>query len=210
MNIGIIGMGNVGGTLGTRWAAAGHQVMFGVRDPSDHKAKDLAARAGGGACVDTVAAAARFGEVVVLATPFDAAEEALHSAGDLKGKVVIDCTNPFTPDLTGLSIGHTASAGEKVASWARGASVVKALNTTGAGNMADPRYGSERATMFVCGDDAAAKLTVTSLVETLGFEVVDAGPLSNARLLEPLAMLWISLAYRSGLGLNIAFRLLRR
>ena len=210
MRIGIIGIGNVGGTLGIRWAAAGHEVLFGVRDPSDQKAKDLAASVGRGARADTVAAVARFGDVVVLATPFEAAEEALRSAGDLHGKIVVDCTNPVAPDLSGLSIGHTTSAGEKVASWARGATVVKALNTTGSGNMANPRYGSERATMFICGDDAAANLTVTSLVESLGFEVVDAGPLSNARLLEPLALLWISLAYRSRLGLNIAFRLMRR
>jgi predicted dinucleotide-binding enzyme len=97
-----------------------------------------------------------------------------------------------------------------VAGWARGARVVKALNSTAAGSMLDPRYGPDRATMFVCGDDAAAKATVSDLVGALGFEVVDAGPLRNARLLEPLAMLWITLAYPLGHGPHIAFRLLRR
>jgi predicted dinucleotide-binding enzyme len=157
-----------------------------------------------------VAQAAASAEVVVLATPFDAAEAALRSAGDLSGKIVIDCTNPLTRDVSALTIGHTTSAGETVAALAGAARVVKALNTTGAGNMLDPRYGAEAATMFICGDDAAAKATVTDLVKTLGFDVVDAGPLRQARLLEPLAMLWISLAYAQGQGPNIAFRLMRR
>lgn len=109
-----------------------------------------------------------------------------------------------------MTIGHTTSAGEAVAGWARGARVVKALNSTGAGNMTDPRYGGERASMFLCGDDGPAKATVSELVRGLGFDVVDAGPLRNARLLEPLAMLWITLAYGLGNGPNIAFRLLRR
>ncbi len=76
--------------------------------------------------------------------------------------------------------------------------------------MTDPRYGSESASMFVAGDDAGAKAIVTRLVGELGFDVVDVGPLASARLLEPLAMLWISLAYKLGNGPNIAFKLLRR
>ena len=123
---------------------------------------------------------------------------------------MIDCTNPLQPDLSGLSVGHTSSGAEAVARWAKGARVVKTLNSTGAGNMANPVYGGERATMFVCGDDAAAKTTAGELVSALGFDVVDAGPLAQARTLEPLAMLWISLAVHRGLGPNIAFRLMRR
>jgi predicted dinucleotide-binding enzyme len=210
MRIGIIGTGNVGTAVGRRWAAAGYDVMFGARDAASPTVASLVAATGGKARAGSVAEAARFGEVVVLATPFDATEAAIRAAGDLAGKVVIDCTNPLKPDLSGLSVGHTASGAEAVARWARGARVVKALNTTGAGNMADPLYGGERATMFVCGDDAAAKATAGALVTALGFEVVDTGRLAQARLLEPLALLWISLAYQGGLGPNIAFRLMRR
>jgi hypothetical protein len=76
--------------------------------------------------------------------------------------------------------------------------------------MASPRFGAERATMLVCGDDPAAKRTVLTLAEELGFEAVDAGPLARARLLEPLAVLWIALAYGEGLGPDIAWKLLRR
>jgi 8-hydroxy-5-deazaflavin:NADPH oxidoreductase len=88
--------------------------------------------------------------------------------------------------------------------------VVKAFNTIGALHMTNPWFGDQRASMFFCGDDATAKQTVAALAEALGFEPVDAGPLTQARLLEPLAMLWISMAYAYGRGPNIAFRLLRK
>ncbi len=210
MKIGIIGTGNVGSALGTRWAGLGHTVMFGARNPADAKVTALVTAAGASARASTIADSATFGEVVVLATPYSATENAIRQAGNLSGKVLIDCTNPLAADFSGLTVGHTTSAGETVAGWARGARVVKALNSTGAGNMTDPRYGNERASMFVCGDDDPAKATVSELVRGLGFDVVDAGPLRNARLLEPLAMLWITLAYGLGNGPNIAFRLLRR
>jgi predicted dinucleotide-binding enzyme len=87
--------------------------------------------------------------------------------------------------------------------------VVKAFNTTGSGNMANADYGPTRPAMLLCGDDQAAKQTVAQLAEALGFEAIDAGPLTSARLLEPLAMLWVGLN-RRGLGPNIAFALLRR
>jgi hypothetical protein len=210
MKIAIIGIGNVGSALGRRWAAARHDVVFGVRDPAGSKAQSVVREAGPPTRAATVDAAAAFGDVVVLATPFDATEDAIRQAGGLAGKIVVDCTNPLRSDLSGLSVGHTTSAGETVARWAPQARVVKALNTTGAGNMLDPRYPDGTAAMFVCGDDLAAKATVSELVAALGFDVVDAGPLTQARLLEPLAMLWISLAYRQQLGPGIAFRLMRR
>jgi predicted dinucleotide-binding enzyme len=210
MHIGIIGAGNVGAALGRRWCAAGHDVMFWVRDPRGGKVQDLIGELGSRAFAGTVADAAAFGEIIVLATPFDATEQALRQAGSVAGKVVVDCTNPLKPDLTGLSIGHTTSGAEAVARWALDAKVVKALNTTGAGNMLDPRYGGEAATMLICGGDSAAKAVVGGLVRELGFDMVDAGPLTQARLLEALAMLWISLAYACGLGPDIAFRLVRR
>ncbi len=209
MNIAIIGAGRVGAALGTRWAVAGHQVMYGVRKPDDPKMTPLLegtpkGRAG------SVAQAAAFGDVVVLATPWSAAESAIRAAGNLAGKIVVDVTNPLNETFSGLTVGHTSSGGEMVAAWAKGAKVVKTLNSTGSGNMLDPKYGTDVVSMFVCGDDPAAKAAVSELVRTLGFDVVDAGPLTSARLLEPLALLWISLAYAWGQGTDIAFRLLRR
>ncbi|HLI64310.1 MAG TPA: NADPH-dependent F420 reductase [Terriglobales bacterium] len=211
MKIGVIGAGNVGGALGKLWAEKGHEIMFGVPDPRGAKVQELVKSIGKHARAGSVKEAASFGEVVVLATPWPATQDAIKSSGDLSGKIVVDCTNPLAPDLSGLVIGTTHSAGEEVARWARGAKVVKAFNTIGAPNFGNPRFGSEVASMFICGDDASAKTVVSTLASELGFEVVDAGPLTASRLLEPLAMLWIHLAYKQGFGPTAhAFRLLRR
>ena len=107
-------------------------------------------------------------------------------------------------------VGHDTSAAEQVAGWAGGARVVKIFNTTGSNNMENPDYGGQAATMFYAGDDEAAKQAARQLAGDIGFDPIDAGPLANTRLLEPLAMLWIYLAYPGGQGREIAFRLLRR
>jgi len=210
MKIGIIGSGNVGGTLGTRWAQAGHNVIFGSRNPASDAMRQLAAKAGTTARAASFQEALQAAELLLLATPWPATQSALEGLGDITGKVLIDATNPLLPDLTGLECGTTTSAAEQVARWARGAKVVKAFNTVGFNIMANPAFGPDRPVMFYCGDDAAAKQTVRPLVEQLGFEAVDAGPLSHARLLEPFALLWISLAYAQGQGREIGFKLLRR
>jgi predicted dinucleotide-binding enzyme len=102
MNIGIIGAGNVGGTLGRRWAGKGHRVCYGVQRPQEAKVQDLLRASGPNARAGSPAEAASFGEVVLFSTPWPATEAAIKSAGDLAGKVVIDCTNPLTPDFSVL------------------------------------------------------------------------------------------------------------
>jgi predicted dinucleotide-binding enzyme len=208
MRIGIIGAGSVGGALGRGWTRAGHEVTFGVRDASAPKVKSLLEETGAKAA--SVAEAAAGAEVVVLATPWDATRDAVRHAGGLAGKIVLDCTNPLAPNLAGLTHGFDTSAAEQIASWAPGARVVKIFNTTGADNMTSPEYGGVAATMFYCGDDAEAKATARKLAADLGFDPVDAGSLEQARLLEPLALLWIRLAYAQGMGREIAFKLMKR
>jgi predicted dinucleotide-binding enzyme len=213
MNLAIIGAGSVGGTLGTAWAQkAGHEIFFGVRNPQSDKVQALVRSLGGKARAGTVAEAAASAEIIVLATPWNGAEAAIRSLGDVSGKIILDATNPLAmgPDGLGLEIGHDTSAGEKVQGWAKGASVFKTLNTTGYGNMADPVFRGVKSVMFVAGDDAAAKPKVIALLAALGFEVLDVGPLRNARLLEAHAMLWIELALKRGLGRDFAFAILRR
>ncbi len=210
MKIAIIGAGNVGGTLGKAWAKKGHDVMFGVRHPQDDKTRQLVQSIGAKARAGTVAEAAAFGEVVVLATPWQGTEAAVRAAGDLRGKIVIDCTNPLKPDVSGLEVGFTTSGAEQVAQWAKGAKVFKAFNTTGFNIMADPVINGIRTVMFICGDDEAAKPVVLQLAGDIGFDAVDAGKLQQARLLEPWAMLWISLAFRGTVGRDFGFALLRR
>jgi 8-hydroxy-5-deazaflavin:NADPH oxidoreductase len=211
MKIGIIGAGSVGGTLGKALAAKGHRITYGVRHADLPETQETVRATGGGASAGSVRDAAAFGEVVVLATPWgDATRQAIESAGNLSGKIVIDCTNPVKPDLSGLEVGHDTSAAEQVAGWAKGAKVCKAFNTVGFNVMANPNFQGRKAVMFVCGDDAAAKKVVLQLASDIGFEAIDAGGLSIARVLEPVAMLWIHLALQQGLGRDFAFGLLRR
>jgi len=206
----VIGTGNVGGALGRRWAQAGHQVVFGTRDATSNKVLALLVEAGENARASTPPEAVEGAEVVVLATPWEVTETILGSLGDLSGTILIDCTNPLRAGLAGLTVGGETSGGEQVAAWAPGARVVKAFNTTGSRNMADPDYGVGRIVMPIAGDDEEAKASVMGLAEELGFEPVDVGPLTQARYLEPMALLWITLAYVQGLGPNFGFALLRR
>jgi 8-hydroxy-5-deazaflavin:NADPH oxidoreductase len=204
MKIGILGAGNIGGNLGKGWAAAGHEIAFGVRDPQRDKTQAAVAAAGPNARAGSVREAVEFGEVVALAVPWSAVADALAEAGDLGGRTLIDCTNRLGP----VASGSAASAAEDVARLAPSARVVKAFNTFGYESLADPRYGTLVATAFIAGDDEQAKSAVTRLAQDLGFEVEDAGPLANAALLESLTRLWVQLARTH--GRNIAFTLLHR
>jgi predicted dinucleotide-binding enzyme len=206
VKVAILGSGNVGSALGAGWLRAGHTVTFGVREGGNARqvAREL------GAAAIPLAQAVAAAEVVVLAVPWPAVAETLAAAGDLHNKVLLDCTNPLLPDLVGLELGLTDSGGERIASWSQGARVVKIFNTTGAGNMLAPRFGERGITMLYAGNDAQAKQVAAHLARDLGFEPLDAGPLSAARLLEPLALLWIALAYKQGLGTDFAFDVVRR
>jgi NADPH-dependent F420 reductase len=214
MKIAVIGAGNVGGTLGKRWARAGHEVAFGARDSAEAKVAALVRESGPSAKAASVPEAVRQADVVVLSVPWDNAREALAAAGDLRGRILIDATNPvpLTPEglRQGLVIGHTTSGGEEVARWAEGARVVKAFNTTGWQNMANPLYGAQGLSMLLCGDDAEARKVVADLARQLGFEPVDVGPLRSARYLEALAMLWIDMAVLQGFGTSFGFRVVKR
>jgi len=213
MKLAIIGAGNVGGTLGRAWAQkAGHEIFFGVRDARADKTQALLRAIGSTTRAGSAAEAAATADFIVLTTPWPATEAAIRSLGRIDGKLLLDATNPLAmgPDGLGLEIGHSISAGEKVQGWANGASVFKTLNTTGFANMADPVLHGVKSVMFVAGDDDANKPKVMALVGELGFDVVDAGPLRNARLLEAHAMLWIDLALKRGLGRDWAFARIKR
>jgi hypothetical protein len=209
MKIAIIGTGNVGSTLGKGWAAKGHQVIFGTRDPNTAKVRDLLETAGSNTSAALVQEAVAAADIVVLATPWAATQQIVEAVAGWTGKIVVDCTNPIAPGLQ-LALGTTTSGGEQIAAWAAGARVVKAFNTTGTENMAEPIYDSQPITMFICGDDSEAKAAVTQLAEDLGFEVADTGPLMTARFLEPLAIVWIRLAVVQGWGRDMAFKIVKR
>jgi predicted dinucleotide-binding enzyme len=203
--IAIIGAGHVGAALGRKWLECGHEVHFCVPDPDDRKY--------GGLPRDRLRAANdRAGAgIVVLAIPYAAAASAVAGLGDVTGVTLIDCTNPLGMGPQGLRLvlGHDRSGAEAIAEVARGASVFKTLNQTGAENLADAAAYHPRPVMFVAGDDEGRKPLVVGLVGNLGFQAVDAGPLVAARLLEPFAMLWIELAMKRGHARDFAFALVR-
>lgn len=203
MKIGIIGAGTVGSSLGTAWAKNGHTVMYGVRDPNSDKVQK-AVSAGGAVLVGTLVEAATFGDVIVLSVPWAALPETLATLGDLGGKVLVDVINAFSPP----TVEH-GSVGHDVAAWAQNARVVKAFNTMGAETMSNPDFNGQKATAFIAGDDVEAKKIVIQLANDIGLDGIDAGPLANTVYLEGMTKLWAFLA-RSGLGRDIAFKLIRR
>ena len=150
-------------------------------------------------------------DLIVLATGYADAVGALSSVGNLTGKVVIDITNPLTADYMGLTVGHSTSAAEQIAAAVPGAHIVKAFNTLFAQVLSQgAKLGDQALTVFYAGDNEAAKASVKSLAESLGFATADAGALKNARYLEPLAMTWIHLALKQDHGRQFAFGLLKR
>lgn len=212
MRIAVIGPGNVGSSLGARLANLGHAVVYGVRDPEGPKAEEFYVAAAGNVRIAAIPDAIRGAEIVFLATPFEAAEEVVRSAGDLENRIVVDCTNPIGPGPA-LTVGHDDSGGERIARAGRGGRFVKAFNTYGFENLSDSSYaghGDLRPLMFLCGTEAGARKTVAGLAVDLGFRPVDLGGIDAARYLEPLAMIWIRLARVEGKGANFTWAMLER
>lgn len=206
MHITIAGSGNVGRALASGWRKTGHSVTFATRDAAGEKAGELRKEGFG---VVPLNDAATSTDVIVLAVPWTAVEATIRSLGVFAGKVLIDTTDPLKSGRE-LAIGFGDSGGEAVARLAPSARVVKAFSTTGSHNMADSNYPGGKLMMALAGDDTPAKEIVMALVADLGFDPIDTGPLAMSRYLEPLAMLWINLAYTQQFGPNIGFALLRR
>lgn len=211
MKVTVLGAGNMGGGYGRLWAAAGHEVLFSYAlDPSNLAA--AAATAGPRASYDEDPQRAVTGaNVVVLCVPWQQVDDVLTRTGDLSGKVVAEAISPLLTDMSGLAVGFDTSGAEQLAAKIPDARVVMALQNTFADVVNAPRreLGGQTPTMFFCGDDPAAKTTVSALITDAGYEPVDAGPLTVARYLEPLCYFTVNLAYTQGLGSHIGLKLLR-
>ena len=210
MKIGIIGSGNMGSGLARRIAGAGHDVLMTARDPTE--AGKIAKQIGPKVKVVPPLEVATGVDILIAATPADEQLNALKGCGDLAGKVVIDICNPLKPDMSGLSVGFTTSFAEELAKALPGVKIVKAFNTVFAQVLSEgPDFGKGiRASAFYCGDDEGARKTVHQLIESMGFDAIDAGPLANARYLEPMGMLNIWFGYMAKQGTGIALSLVRR
>ena len=201
--VAILGTGKVGQAIASGLAGK-HEVRFGSRDPSAANVPD-------GVTVATRREAAAWADVVVLAVPYLHVKETVRSAGPetLKGKVVVDATNALSPSGD-LAVGFTTSGAEELAKLAPGAKVVKAFNHVFAQNMSTGRVAGEALSLLVAGDDRSAKEVVMRLGRDIGFDSVDAGPLANARYMEPLGLQMIKLGYGLHMGTGIGLRLVRR
>jgi hypothetical protein len=203
MQVTVIGAGNMGSAFVSQLVRAGHTVRVTARDAS--KAAAVAAAYPGAVAV-AGRAASEGSDLVIVATGYADAVAALEGAGARAGQAVIDITNPLTADYMGLTIGHDTSAAEEIAKALPGIEVVKGFNTVFAPVLAaGGDFGDGRTVpVFLASDSARAKELATTLAKSLGFEVIDAGPLKNARYLEPVAGFNIYLGYGAGLGTSIA------
>jgi len=216
MKIGILGSGDVGRKLADGFIELGHQVKIGSRDPRQSKLtewidKHDKEKASSGTFADT----ASFGELVVLATLWTGTADAIRLADsrNFASKIVIDVTNPldFSNGMPPrLALGHTDSAGETVQRMLPDSKVVKTFNIVGNPHMIRPDFPGGKPTMFICGnDDEAKKMVTDDILTRFGWETIDIGGIEGSRLLEPLALLWITHYFRTGNG-NHAFKLLRK
>jgi len=192
MKIAIIGKGNVGNALGSGLMKAGHEIKFGHRDPNE-----------------SVADAAKWGELIILAVPYENANNAIEAIKQFAdGKTVIDVMNAVGSNMD-LGIKCTTSSAEETQKRLPKTHVVKAFNTVFAPNQSKGRISGEQLTAFFAGDDLKAKQTVAQLTKDIGFDPVDCGPLKAARNLESMGNLIINLAYKYGMGNKMGYRLVK-
>jgi predicted dinucleotide-binding enzyme len=213
MRIGILGSGDVAKALAVGFIKYGHELMLGTREPgklADWTARQHTAKVG------SFADAAKFGEVVVLAVKGTVAAEALRAAGstNLSGKVVIDAANPIAdaPPVNGVVKFFTnldESLMERLQREFAGARFVKAFNSVGNPFMVNPQLPGGKPTMFICGNDEAAKQTVRGILDQFGWETADMGKAESARAIEPLCMLWLIPGFLRN-EWSHAFKLLRQ
>ena len=190
--IAIIGTGNVAGALGPEFAAQGHTIVYGSRDPSTSEVAELVARTGHDASASTQTEAVINADIVVLAVPGMLAEEITRSLGDLSDKIIIDPTNPMTRTEAGLVLAVETSNAEIIQAAAPNAQVVKAFNTLSWESMIDAENSAGPISIPLVGNSTEAKQTVAELVEGMGLEAIDLGGIENAHWVEGMLVLWIN------------------
>ncbi len=213
MKITIVGTGNMARGIATRVLAGGNNVILVGHEPgkAENLASELQSAAQGGASVQ----AAAFGSslesaVVVLAVSYPAAAPLVQQYGDqLAGKIIVDITNPVDFTTMSPAVSGDTSGAEEIAKVAPpGAKVVKAFNTTFAGTLIAGQVAGQPLDVFIAGDDAEAKTTISQLVTSGGLRAIDAGPLQRARQLEALGLLHIALQFTLNTGFGSAVKII--
>lgn len=205
--IAIIGTGAVAGALGPEFTAQGHTIVYGSRDPSRDDVTELVARTGNGASATTPADAAAAANIVVLAVPGELVESITRNLGDLTGKIIVDPTNPLRQTEEGyFEMAVDTSNGEIIQAAAPGAHVVKAFNALNWRTMVDPDSSGGPVSIPLVGDNDEAKARVAVLVEGMGLEAIDLGPIRHARHVEGMLILWINNRY-AGHGVPFDYHL---
>jgi len=203
--IAIIGAGNVGSALGKGWIKAGHEVIFGVRDPHSSKTQKALALIPE-AKTSTVQEAAKKAEVIVITTPPEAVLELIPQLGEVSNKVIIDTTNSVRTRPAPFATAYHA-----IKEITKAVDIVKCFNSTGFENMLNPVYDGEGIDMFAAGDSKKAKQVAEQLARDIGFATCyDFGGDDKVELLEKFALSWINIAIMQGHGRNLAFKLLKR
>jgi predicted dinucleotide-binding enzyme len=190
--IAVIGTGSVGGALGPEFAALGHDIVYGSREPRRDDVQALVERTAGNASATTPAESVVGADIVVLAVPGNLAVQITEGLGDLSGKIIIDPTNHIARDGSVPVLGTLPSNAEAIQAAAPGSKVVKAFNTLNWQQMVDPASSGGPVSIPLVGDDEAAKAKVAALVEGMGLEAIDLGPLSYAGHVEGMLLLWIN------------------
>jgi len=205
MKIAVIGTGNVGGALATRWANKGHEIHLGVRDVDNFKGRELLSNPNTRAV--TVEEAVKNSEVILLSTPATATVEVVKGLGDTSGKIIIDAMNI----VMGNSPQGYRNTTDAILDNTQTRDVVKCFNTTGFNNMLNPNYGTVAIDMFVAGESTKGVATARQLAKDAGFaECYHVGGNDKFELMEQFAWFWINLAMFQGLGREIGFKLLKR
>jgi predicted dinucleotide-binding enzyme len=200
----VLGAGNIGGTLGRKWVAAGHQVVFGVNNPDGEKARKLRGELGDRAAIHTTAEAlATSPDVVVLAIPGPAMDATIAQYADqLDGKIIIDTANKM-----GASSHNSFTALQQHTPHAH---IYRAFNSLGWENFANPIFDGTPADLFFCGTDGEPRATVEQLISDIGLQPVYLGGVEQVGVIDSLLGLWFALAIGQGKGRHLAFKMLTR
>lgn len=201
MKIGILGSGNIGGTLGMKWAKEGHEIIFGVRNKDSTRVRSLLTEIDSGASAEHIEDALKKVNVILLAIPHAAVEEVVRkNASIMGGKIIIDATNNFSaPVISNIEV---------ISNHVTGANIFRAFNSLGWEVFANPRFGEITADHYYCGPDNEARTQVEQLIAEVGVNPIYVGDLEKAVVVDSLGTLWITLVSQRGVGRHMAFKML--